>query len=856
MIEQLQDQHLKLKRIYVKSALPEELAPLRALANNLWWSWQKEGIELFKNIAGAEVWESEEIRYNPLALLDSISYEKAQALVADKDFMKSLKALDKKFKAYLTAKPKNDTPKIAYFCMEYGLHISCRLYSGGLGVLAGDFMKEASDMNVNMRGVGLLYRYGYFQQSLSINGDQINNYPSQKFTKLPLIPLRNEQGEWIKISIDYPGRKIYAKVWKLMVGRIVIYLLDTDIDENSWEDRGLTHNLYGGNNEHRLKQEILLGIGGMRALEAAGEQYEVYHLNEGHAAFQGMERLRMLMKEQGLSFEEAKAVVRSSALFTTHTPVPAGHDYFPEGLLRTYFWEYIHDMGIAWEDFIALGRVHPENGNELFSMSYLASRLSQEVNGVSELHGTVSQKMFSSIYPGYNWEEVHVGYVTNSVHYPTWIANEWHEILSKDNNEKFLANQSNKEAWKAVRKLSDGQITDVRNQLKAKLLAHVRKVVQRDMTKRGDSPRHIFEVLNNINDNALIFGFARRFATYKRAHLLFTNLERLAAIVNDPVRPVMFVFSGKAHPADQGGQALIREIIQISKRPEFLGKVIFLENYNMESAKLLVQGVDVWLNTPTRPKEASGTSGMKAAMNGVTNFSVLDGWWAEGYRPDAGWALPLERTYDNQDLQNDLDAETIYNTLETDIIPTYFDRNEQGISPRWLSYVRNIMLEVAPTFTMKRMMDDYLDRYYRKLQRTSKKMSANQNEAAVDLTTWKAEMQEHWNQIYVVDMQVIDTENQSLQLGQHFSPIIKLDLNGAQPEEIGLEVVFFQRVTEQDLEIRLSQELDLKSMEGSIATYSADLPMSIAGVYEYGFRMYPKHDHLAHRQDFNLVRWL
>jgi len=856
MIEQLRDQQIKLKRIYVKSALPEKLAPLRALANNLWWSWQKEGIEIFKYIAGEEAWESPEIRYNPLTLLDSISYEKAQELIADKAFMKKLKVLDEKFSAYLTAKPKQKTPKIAYFCMEYGLHISVRLYSGGLGVLAGDFMKEASDMNVNMTGVGLLYRYGYFQQALSLHGDQINNYPPQQFTKMPLIPVRNEQGEWVKIHIDYPERRIYAKLWKLMVGRIYIYLLDTDIDENSWEDRNLTHQLYGGNNEHRLKQEILLGIGGMRALKAVGEEFEVYHLNEGHAAFQGLERLKDLIKNKGLSLKEAKTVVRSSALFTTHTPVPAGHDYFNEPLLRTYLWEYVHDMGISWEDFIALGRVHPEDQNEAFSMSYLATRLSQEVNGVSKLHGTVSQKMFSVIYPGYNWEENHVGYVTNSVHYPTWIANEWHEVLSKANNDKFLATQSESDTWRVINKLSDEQVTAIRNTLKAKLLAHVKDNVQKDMTKRGDSPRHIFEVLNNINENALIFGFARRFATYKRAHLLFTNLERLSAIVNDSERPVMFIFSGKAHPADQGGQALIKEIIQISKRPEFLGKLIFLENYNMESAKLLVQGVDVWLNTPTRPKEASGTSGMKAAMNGVANFSVLDGWWAEGYRPDAGWALSLERTYEDQNLQNDLDAETIYNVLETDIVPTYFDRNERGISSRWLSYVRNIMTEVAPYFTMKRMMDHYLERYYYKLQQSSNKMAANDYQSAKKLTFWKESMRKQWEQISVVNMDVADTDNQPLQLGQHFTPSIQLNLNGASTDEVGVEVLFFKRVSEENLELKVSKALELQSINGSIATYSIDLPMSMAGVYEYGFRMYPKHEDLAHRQDFALVNWL
>jgi len=856
MIEQLQDQQLKLKRVYVKAALPKELSPLRALANNLWWSWQKEGIELFKGIAGEEVWESPEIRYNPLSLLDSISYERAQELVADKGFMKRLNALDKKFNAYLTAKPKQDTPKIAYFCMEYGLHISVRLYSGGLGVLAGDFMKEASDMNVNMTGVGLLYRYGYFQQGLSLHGDQLNNYPPQQFTKLPLIPVRDEQGNWVKISIDYPGRKIYAKLWKLMVGRISIYLLDTDIEENSWEDRKLTHNLYGGDNEHRLKQEILLGIGGMRALEAVGKQFEVYHLNEGHAAFQGVERLKNLMSREHLTFEEARTVVRSSALFTTHTPVPAGHDYFSEDLLRNYLWEYVHDMGIPWEDFVALGKVRPNDENELFSMSYLASRLSQEINGVSELHGTVSQKMFSVLYPGYNWEENHIGFVTNSVHYPTWIANEWHEVLSKDKKEKFLETQSNPDVWRVVNKLSDERITGIRNQLKANLITHVKSVIQKDMTRRGDSPRHIFEVLNNINDHALIFGFARRFATYKRAHLLFTNLERLAEIVNNPERPVMFIFSGKAHPADQGGQALIRDILQISKRPEFLGKVIFLENYNMESAKLLVQGVDVWLNTPTRPKEASGTSGMKAAMNGVVNFSVLDGWWAEGYRPDAGWALPLERTYNDQHLQNDLDAETIYNILETEIVPTYFDRNERGISARWLSYVRNIMGEVAPIFTMKRMMDHYIERYYSKLKQTGRVMNTKSFEAAKSITSWKAQMRQHWNRIDVLSVDVIDTHNRPINLGEHFQPRIQLNLNGVQSEEIGVEVLFFKRVTEQDLELRISEELKLESLNGNVATYTIDLPVNIAGVYEYGFRLFPKHENLAHRQDFDLVRWL
>ncbi len=854
MIEQVQDQQLKLKRIYIKAHLPKELAPLRELANNLWWSWQKDGIDLFNQVAGEDKFK--ELRYNPLALLDQMGLEQAKTLMSNDAFMQQLGEVYSRYQQYMAAKPAPDAPNIAYFCMEYGLHISVRLYSGGLGVLAGDFMKEASDMNVNMFGVGLLYRYGYFQQGISISGDQINNYPPQKFTQMPLIPARNEQGEWIKVSIDYPGRTVFAKVWQLQVGRVTIYLLDTDIDENSWEDRNLTHQLYGGNNEHRLKQEILLGIGGARAVEALGLQPDIYHCNEGHAAFQGMERLRSLMKNAHLSFPEASEVVRSSALFTTHTPVPAGHDYFHEDLMRNYLWQYIHDMGIDWHQFMKLGKVDAGNPNELFSMSHLATRLSQEVNGVSKLHGTVSQKMLNKLYSGYTWEENHIGYVTNSVHYPTWIANEWHQVFSGKHGDNFMADQANSALWKHVDKMSDEDVTNIRKTLKRKLIAYTKKTMQEDLTKRGENPRQIFEIVNNISEDALIIGFARRFATYKRAHLIFTNLERLAKIVNDPERPVMFIFSGKAHPADQGGQALIRQIIEISKRPEFVGKIIFLENYNMESAKLLVQGVDVWLNTPTRPKEASGTSGMKAAMNGVVNFSVLDGWWAEGYRPDAGWALALERTYEDQEQQNSLDAERIYNTFEESIVPTYFERDENGISKSWLSYVRTIMGEVAPYFTMRRMMNHYFERFYTKLHKTGQFMNTNGFENAKRMSTWKAQIRAHWDRIDVLDMDVIDTATHSVNLGDDFVPTIKLNLNGVPSEHVLVEAIFFKRKQKDELSLQLTKAFDLQHLDGGVATYTCKLPLDSSGVYEYGFRLRPTHKALPHAQDIELVRWL
>ncbi|MEZ5045182.1 MAG: alpha-glucan family phosphorylase [Saprospiraceae bacterium] len=846
MIGQLSDNSIKLKRLYIASQLPKELEPLRELSQNLWWSWNHEAIELLRGISPTN-WEAS--NYNPVAILDELSLEQAETLTSDKDYMARLKKVQKQFETYLSVKPK--TQKIAYFCMEYGLHISMRLYSGGLGVLAGDYLKEASDANVDLVAVGLLYRYGYFQQSLSIHGDQINNYPPEQFTKLPIQPVKGPDGDWIKVNIDLHGRTVWAKVWELKVGRISLYLLDTDIDENSWEDRSLTHLLYGGDNEHRLKQEILLGLGGARALKAIGIEADIYHCNEGHAAFQGLERVKDFVAE-GLSFKEAVELVKASSLFTTHTPVPAGHDYFSEGQLRHYFSDWPAKLGITWEDFIALGRIRADDPQELFSMSHLAIRLSQEVNGVSKLHGSVSQKMFNALFPVYQAEELHISYVTNSVHYPTWIANAWHQLYVKTFGPKFLTDQSNKSHWRKIHTVADETILDLRSQLRKRLLDKVRSKLQKDLTRRGESPRAIFEIINNIKDDVLVIGFARRFATYKRAHLLFSNLDRLDEIVNHPERPVMFIFSGKAHPADTGGQDLIRHIIHVSKQARFAGKVVFLENYNMEVAKYLVQGVDIWLNTPTRPKEASGTSGMKAALNGIMNFSVLDGWWAEGYRPDAGWALPLERTYQDQNLQNELDAESIYNILEGQIVPTFYQEGKA----KWVGFIKQTIAEVAPQFTMKRMLDDYFERFYNKLAIRSALLKKDHFAEAKQLTAWKKKMQAEWPGIQVLSSDIFDSENNALPVGEPFKAKLKLSLGQIDPKNIGVEVVFFKRIDEAELALKLKEELTLAAVEGQVATYSCAIEPKMAGVYEFGFRIYPKSDLLPHQQDMALVKWV
>ncbi len=853
MVEQLRDNSIKLKRVFIESQLPEPLQPLLEMANNLWWSWNKEASSLFRQL-DPEHWL--EKNANPIDIIDGITVDRAQSLLADKAFMQQLESVYQSYQAYHAEAPRKDSPGIAYFSMEYGLHLSVRLYSGGLGILAGDYLKEASDQNLPLVAVGLLYRYGYFQQSISLHGDQINNYLPQEFTKLPIQPVRDNNGEWVRIGINLPGRTVWAKVWVLQVGRIPLYLLDTDINENSWGDRTLTHQLYGGDNEHRLKQELLLGIGGMRALEAIGHDAAIYHCNEGHAAFLGLERLKYFIKDRDLSYEEALEIVRASSLFTTHTPVPAGHDYFSEHQLHNYLHDYVREMGMSWERFLALGKIDPHNEEELFSMSHLAIRLSQEVNGVSKLHGEVSQKMFKPLYPGYNFRELHIDYVTNAVHYPTWVAEEWHQIFVKTFGEGFVQHQSDPAHWRHIHDVPDQEIMATRQLLKTRLLDYVKEKLRADLTRRGEKPGNIFEVLNHIQYDTLVVGFARRFATYKRAHLLFTNLDRLREIVNNEERPVMFLFAGKAHPADAGGQGLIKRIVEISKHPEFIGKIIFLESYNMEMAKLLVRGVDIWLNTPTRPLEASGTSGMKAAINGVMNFSVLDGWWAEGYRPDAGWALPMESTYDDVHLQDELDAETIYNVFETDIIPKFYNRDENGISKEWVSYIKNIIAEVAPYFTMKRMVDDYMKKFYQPLHERSKILQADGFKQVRQLVQWKQRMAHRWDRIEVVEKAAFDTDNYALKVGDAFRSRIKLRLDGIPAEEVGLELLLFKRLDEDRLELRFTKPFELMENSNGTALFECEADPQMSGVFEYGFRLFPQHPHVPHKQDFALVRWL
>ena len=837
------------KEVTIKSTLPAELKCLDELAHNMWWAWNYEARDMWKSLDSALY---EEVGHNPVMLLDRLSYERKEAIVKDKAIMERVKAVYKKFREYMDVEPDATRPSVAYFCMEYGINQVVKIYSGGLGMLAGDYMKEASDSNVNMCGVGFLYRYGYFKQTLSMDGQQIAQYDAQNFNSLPVERVLDENGQPMVVDVPYMNYQVHAYVWVMNVGRIKLYLLDTDNELNSEFDKPITHALYGGDNENRLKQEILLGIGGILTLKKLGIKKEIYHCNEGHAALCNLQRLIDYINE-GLSFNEALELVRASSLYTVHTPVPAGHDYFDESLFGKYMGGYPQMLGISWDEFIGMGRTNPEDHSERFCMSTFACNTCQEVNGVSKLHGWVSQRMFAPIWNGYYPEESHVGYVTNGVHLPTWTATEWRKVYDKYFDETFLSDQSNESIWHSIYNVPDAEIWETRMALKKKLVDYIREKFAATWLKNQGDPSRVVTLLESITPNALYIGFCRRFATYKRAHLLFTDLERLSKIVNNPERPVKFIFSGKAHPADGAGQGLIKRIFEISQRPEFLGKIIFLEDYDMQLARRLVSGVDIWMNTPTRPLEASGTSGEKAEMNGVVNLSVLDGWWVEGYREGAGWALKQERTYQNQGYQDQLDAATIYSLLENEILPLYYTRNEQGFSEGWIKTIKNSIATIAPHYTMKRQLDDYYDKFYIKEAANFKKLAADNNRLAKELAAWKETVAQRWDSIRVVSKD--DSVLYGAETGKKYTLRYVIDEQGLN-DAIGLELVSIKTGKDGEEHIFSKREFEVVAHEGNNYTFEATFEPDVAGSFKSCVRMYPKNENLVYREDFCYVKWL
>jgi glycogen phosphorylase len=839
------------RKFIVETDMPEKLFPLRELSRNLWWVWNNEARDLF-NYIDPKVWE--ECEHNPIILFEQVSYQRFRELEKDKIFIGLMDLIYSKYQNYLKERETLSAPQIAYLSMEYGLHDCLKIFSGGLGVLAGDYLKEASDSKVNLVGIGLLYRYGYFRQTINMYGEQMANYIPEHFSKIPVQPEYDKEGNWVDIDMEYPGRVVKARIWVVQVGAVKLYLLDTDNDMNQDFDRSITANLYGGDNENRLKQEILLGIGGIRLLRKLGYSPDIYHCNEGHAALIGIERILNLVKENNLTFAEAKEVVRASTLFTTHTPVPAGHDAFHNDLFRTYMNQYPEKLGLSWDEFVLLGKTKPEEDH--FNMSYLACQLSHGINGVSKMHGKVSKRILKELYPGYLEEEIAVGYVTNGVHYGTWAAKEWKDIHNEYFGSDFPSNQSDFQRWEKIYDVPDEKIWNLRQRLRLKLIKYILQRFSDTWIQRNENPKYLTELSDILDSNALTIGFARRFATYKRAHLLFRDTERLAKIVNNPLCPVQFIFAGKAHPADKMGQDLIKHIVEISKLPQFKGKILFVQNYDINLAKMLVQGVDVWLNTPTRPLEASGTSGEKGVMNGTLHFSVLDGWWVEGYQKDAGWALPMERSYDVQDFQDELDAGTIYNILEDEIIPAFYERNTKGIPERWISYIKNTIARVAPNFTTNRMIRDYQSRFYLPQFQQTKKIREDDFKLAKELAAWKFWVSSIWDDIEVKDIQIAHGITKLMKIGQDYPARVVIDLKGLTCQEVGLELVITLNGSNQPPKLIEKMEFEVESCSDSIAVYVLKVNIQKAGTYSYGLRLFPRNENLAHRQDFRYVKWL
>lgn len=837
--------------VTVKNHIPAQLKKLDELAHNLWWSWNPECVNLFRSLDN-DLYKA--VGKNPIELLSRLGFDRLSEISKDEKLIAEMDRVYKNFRTYVEAKPDQTRPSVAYFCMEYGLTHVLKIYSGGLGVLAGDYLKEASDSNVDLCAVGFLYRYGYFTQSISMDGGQFANYEAQDFDRLPIERLLDKDGNQIIIDVPFPDNAtIHAAVWRVNVGRISLYLLDTDILQNAEYDRSITHALYGGDWENRLRQEYLLGIGGVLLLKKLGIKKDVYHCNEGHAALCNVQRL-VDYTESGLNFDQALELVRASSLYTVHTPVPAGHDYFDESLFGKYLGWVPERLGISWDEFIGLGRMNVEDHGEKFCMSTFLCKTCQEVNGVSKLHGEVSREMFNGIWRGYFPEESHVGYVTNGVHLPTWIAHEWRDVFKKYFDPNFMKDQSNPAYWERIYEIPDAEIWNTRIKLKGRLISYIRERFRESWLKNQGDPSRVVSLLDKISPNALLIGFSRRFATYKRAHLLFSDLDRLSKIVNNPDYPVQFIFAGKAHPADGAGQGLIKRIYEISQQPEFLGKILFLENYDMELAHRLVSGVDIWLNTPTRKMEASGTSGEKAQMNGVLNFSVLDGWWYEGYREGAGWALSATRTYYNQEQQDRLDALTIYSMLEQEIIPLYYARNRSGYSENWVRVVKESFAKITPHYTMKRQLDDYYEKFYKPETKRFKQLSEKDNAAAKELAAWKETVAARWNDIRIVSTDdPANVLNGQLISGAPFTIRHVVDEQGLD-NAIGIDMVIISNRDGSE-HFRAAIPMNVVSREGNNYTFELTDSIDFTGSFKIGFRMYPKHPALAHRQDFCYVRW-
>jgi starch phosphorylase len=845
-----------LGRMAVFPVIPARINRLHELAYNLWWSWNADAQSLYQSIDDA-LWHSS--GHNPVRLLREVAPERLQKLEKEGAFLKHYDRVMATFDAYMKPKetwfskthPEIQGQTIAYFSAEFGLHESLPIYSGGLGILSGDHCKEASDLGLPFVGVGFLYPQGYFIQRINADGVQEATYNKLHFSEVSATPALTPDGSEAVINVDLPGRKVYAKVWKIQVGRIPLYLMDTDVDPNAPNDRDLSARLYGGDHEIRISQEIVLGIGGVRALRALGLKPAVWHMNEGHAAFLGLERARELVAEQKLSFFEAREAVAANAVFTTHTPVPAGNDAFGLDLIDRYFSNYWGQLGLNRDQFMELAR-QDQSWGQSFGMTVLALRLSSQRNGVSALHGEVSRKMWQFLWPGVDAEEVPITSITNGVHTATWLAPALAALYNHQLGAGWQQRIDDIKTWEPIKQVDDATLWEIHRKLKEELISDVRERVKRHRLRLGEGALHIREAETLLDPNALTIGFARRFATYKRATLIFRDLDRLRRLLNAPGRPVQIIFAGKAHPADEPGKALIQQIYRLSRQPDFVGKIILLEGYSMAMARKLVSGVDIWLNNPIRPYEASGTSGEKASLNGVPNCSILDGWWVEGYNGKNGWAFGEQRDYQNPELQSEADALALYTVLEQEIIPLYYTRDAQGIPHGWLQVMKEAVRTVASQFSMARMVKEYTERMYIPAIHQEQRVMRESYALARSLAEWKLKVARAWPQVAI--WATGPTEGQ-IAIGEAITVNAYLRLPDVRPEDVAVEVVY-GRDDNGKMRNPVVQRMEPDGREDNgNHRYRVQLSPNTGGSFIYGVRVLPTHPALLDRHEMGLVLW-
>ena len=848
-------------KITVNPQLPKRIGKLSEIANNLWWSWNTEFLRLFKMI-DRDLWETCE--KNPVKFLKQVSQDRLEAVATNQEFLKEYDRLAKEFDDYVTSKntwfsnkyPENKKDLIAYFSAEYGLDQTIPIYSGGLGILSGDHLKSASDLGIPLVAVGLLYKNGYFHQKINGYGDQETEYNNIDLSNLPINPVKDENGDELKIYVKFEKRKIYLKVWQINVGRIKLYLLDSDIDENKPEDREVTLKLYGGDQEMRIKQEIVLGMGGTNLLtRALGLNPTVYHMNEGHSAFLILELIKNIIKEKKVSFEVAKDIASSKTVFTTHTPVPAGNDIFPIALVEKYFKEFWPRLGLEREEFLKLGMKPCTELEPGFNMGILALKVAGKKNGVSKLHGAVSRELFGDVWPEIAANESPITYVTNGIHTCSWLAPSLKELYNKYLIPYWQDNIYKDEVWENINNIPNQELWEIHQQRKQKLLELVKESTTNRLRRSGYSYEEINDITSKLNPNALTIGFARRFATYKRATLIFRDLERITQILNNAERPVQLIFAGKAHPADKEGQDLIKRIHEISMMPQFKGKIFLLENYNIAMSRYLVSGVDVWLNNPRRPMEASGTSGQKASVNGVINFSVLDGWWAEGYNQENGWTIGTNAEFTSYEEQDDADSQSMYRTLEEKIIPTYYDKDENGISEKWMKIMKNSITSTGGKYSTSRMLVDYTNNLYMPLCNLTKKYYENIDNVA-EFNLWKKNLYINWKDIEIT--QKNNLNNITMDAGNNIEVKCEVKLPNISVDNIEAQC-YYGKILDNGIVENVSiipMKLTAKDEENKIYEYTTKIELRTGGNYGYTFRVMPKHEMLLDSENLNLVKWI